>query len=484
MSVTTDHEEITGTAGDGNGNGRRTFETSPGVHQPPTPEAAPVAKDEKAKRGTFLYFICAILAIFAFLVIAYFVLFGGSSSQKTNIPVNGAPTATTTRSAETAQDAREKAAEEIKQIVGTPTTTPQTTTQTEASRTGLDPLNQPVSPYGSTTYAPNGTLMNQPIVPSTGPASDTTSTQTTANNSTGANGGGSSNRTSEKADKPEQAEPTASTQTSYYYFNRDRERQSATPQFLTAGGLRDSSASEATDSAPVKPPFITRLPVRVQSAISTLTTGSTVTFELVRPMKGAGWSLPRGTIFVGTTASGAGDRAYVKIEGFIDPQNPERMVAMGGEALGRDGAAGLMGQRKRLGAGWVRSLKKFGKQMGNASVGLGAALLLGRGGGGATYYNPQQDPFGVNTGENNQAVEFVYVPGNSFGYIIVNDRPPTVQGAVAKPPETTPTPEGGITEEEMIQLMTTGTAEQLRAALPRMNQQQRAIVEDVLRGQQ
>jgi hypothetical protein len=410
--------------------------------------------------------------------------FGGG---RTNIPVNAA-NAASVRPVENPKDARDKAADEIKQIVSAPPTQPTPLPQ-DAARAGFDPLSQPVSPYGTQPYNPNGAYMGQPIAPPTGPATDPTAppsstTEAASNNNGGSGGttGGSGTRNNaappEKQSPPPPSEPTASTQTSYYYFNRARALGAQQAAFVPAS----SNAPSGAGSRPtVKPPFTTKLPVRSQDAISTLTTGSTVTFELLRPMQGNGWALPRGTVFVGKTSGGTGDRAYVTIEGFIDPQNQNQLVAMAGEARGIDGAAGIIGQRKRLNAGWAKAVSKIVRQAGNAGVGITTSLLLGRNGGTTSIFNPPQDPFGANSGQAKEGVEFVYVPANKFGYIIVDDRPPTVQGAAPSLPGQQP--QGEMTDEEFIQLLTTGTPDDVRRAMPRMAAPQRAAIEEALKGQ-
>lgn len=470
----------------GNGASPHTpFDTTLGER--PVPEAAPVAKDDKTQRGgKFLYFVCAVLAIALFCVIAYFVMFGGSSNNSPNIQT----TASARRQEDEPGVAKERAINEIKEAVGTPQVAGQPTAgQPQAGvttdpRAGYDPLNQPVSAYGDPRYgyAPNGTYLNQPIVPSTGPeaAAGAQPTPATSASAGGGSGSGASARSADSAqERPsEPSEPTAPTQTSFYYFNRPRGGAFQTASLLPAAAGR-GGRGEGVDAPPVKPPFITRLLVRSQAAISTLTTGSVVTFELLQPMRGVGWSLPRGTIFVGRTSGGAGNRAYIQIESFIDPQRPERTVAISGEVQGPDGAAGLVGQQKRLGGGWVKSLSKAARQAGNAGVSIGTSLLLGRNGGTTSIFSPPQDPFGANSERQQESVPFIYVPANRVGYIFVSDKPPTVQGV--QPSGVEGVQQGEMTEAEMIQLMTEGTPEQIRAALPRMNPQMRQAAEEYLK---
>ncbi len=83
--------------------------------------------------------------------------------------------------------------------------------------------------------------------------------------------------------------------------------------------------------------------------------------------------MKRGTILVGTTKGGEYDRAYVSIIGFIDPQSG-KLVKLGGDVLGGDGAAGLKGKSRQLDSRWARVLG----QVGNAALSLTGALLGGR----------------------------------------------------------------------------------------------------------
>src|SRR4030095_12127526 len=118
------------------------------------------------------------------------------------------------------------------------------------------------------------------------------------------------------------------------------------------------------------------LPVRTIGGLYTLRSGAVVRLELTRDVSGNGWSMKRGTILVGTTKGGEYDRAYLSLLGFIDPQSG-KLVKLGGDGLGGDGAAGLKGKSRQVDSRWTRVLS----QVGNAALTLTGAFLGGRGNG-------------------------------------------------------------------------------------------------------
>jgi hypothetical protein len=85
--------------------------------------------------------------------------------------------------------------------------------------------------------------------------------------------------------------------------------------------------------------------------------------------------MKRGTVLVGTTKGGDLDRAYVSLIGFVDPQSG-KLVKVGGDLLGSDGATGLKGKRRQLDGGWTRVLGRVA----SSALDVTGALLSGRGG--------------------------------------------------------------------------------------------------------
>lgn len=246
------------------------------------------------------------------------------------------------------------------------------------------------------------------------------------------------------------------------------------------------------------PAFASMLPVRTIGALYTLRTGALVRFELTRETKGDGWSLKRGTILVGSSKGGDFDRAYVSLIGFIDPQSG-KLVKLGGELLGGDGAAGLRGKRRQLEGGWTRALGRLA----NSALDVTGALLSGRGrdtiiisdGLITKTINPVTDEIsGVlgNELERRQGRSFVEVMAGTPGYVLVTDLPSVIDGTEPTPEVNSdslasltdvdaPRPATGLSERELAELLANGSPQQIRAAMPRMSPEMRKIAAAVLR---
>jgi hypothetical protein len=215
------------------------------------------------------------------------------------------------------------------------------------------------------------------------------------------------------------------------------------------------------------------LPVRTLGAIFTLRQ-SLARLELTRDIRGQGWMLKKGTILVGQQQGGEFDRAYVSLMGFIDPGSG-KFVKLGGDVLGADGAPGIRGKRRRINSRWARILSRAA----DAGIALGQAALS-RGG---TIVNVQGAVSPELQGLTQSAMnrrEFVEAPAGSTAFVLVTDLPKEVRGSDAQPVNEN----GGgqsLRDEELANLLTDGSPEQIRAALPRMTPELRRIAEAVLR---
>lgn len=303
----------------------------------------------------------------------------------------------------------------------------------------------------------------------------TTGGATTRAAQTRASGGSPSRRNAERsifmteADAPS---ATASVRTSFLASQRETER-----------GAR--SAREEQQPAAIKPSFGSMLPVRTLGAIYTLRSGSLVRMELTRDVAGNGWTMRRGTILVGTLRGSEYDRAYLTLIGFIDPAT-SRLVKVGGDVLGTDGGAGLKGKRRRIDSRWMRVLG----QAANSAIGVTQSLLAGRGGGTTIIMPTAQSAFGSElyglTRSGNRR-EFVEVEAGAHGFIMVTDLPREIRGvdtlAEMEADELAQAIDGngtGLSEAELAELLSTGSPEQIRAALPRMTPEMRRIAQAVL----
>lgn len=255
--------------------------------------------------------------------------------------------------------------------------------------------------------------------------------------------------------------------------------------------------TEARDHVAL-PAFASMLPVRTLGALYTLRTGALVRFELTRETKGDGWSMERGTILVGTSKGGDFDRAYVSLIGFIDP-NSGKLVKLGGDLLGGDGAAGLKGKRRPINGGWSRAFARVG----SAAVDITGALLSGRGrdtviisdGVRTRAINPITDEVSGLLGSDlsrTQGQSFVEILAGTPGYVLVTELPSTTEGTEPKPELNgdtltsltdvdTTRAATGLTEREFANLLSTGSPDEIRAAMPRMSPEMRKVAEAVLR---
>ena len=197
-------------------------------------------------------------------------------------------------------------------------------------------------------------------------------------------------------------------QVSLYFYDRPGNRAD--------GGRVQKIELESRVAA--RPDFGTVLPVKVLGRLHTLGTGGLARMELTRAVQGTWGTLPRGTMFVGRVSGGMGNRLFVSLLGYIDSDS-NRLVTLGGDLQGRDGALGVEGDVKRVGSRWKAV---FGELFGAAKE-IGSAYLLGRRGSGTVINNGQLTDMTKSLDDKN-AAKFVLVPAGSRGYIVINDLPP------------------------------------------------------------
>lgn len=329
--------------------------------------------------------------------------------------------------------------------------------------------------------------------PATGKEGETTTTgrdadtTTTARSSTGsttrtaqmrATGSNPSRRNTERSIFMTEADAPpaiASTRTSVPTSQREIDR-----------GARNALGEQPTA---VKPPFGSMLPVRTLGAIYTLRSGSLVRMELTRDVAGNGWTMRRGTVLVGTLRGNEYDRAYLTLIGFLDPAT-SNLVKVGGEVLGSDGGAGIKGKRRRVDSRWTRVLG----QAANGAFGITQSLLAGRGGGTTIIMPTAQSAISPELNvltRNGNRRDFVEVAAGASGYIMVTDLPREIRGVdalasmeadeLAQAIDDTGT---GLNETELATLLSNGSPEQIRAALPRMTPEMRRIAQAVLNEQE
>ncbi len=259
-------------------------------------------------------------------------------------------------------------------------------------------------------------------------------------------------------------------------------------------GVRGVNVAVERVSAPgpVKPSFGAVLPVRTLGATVTLRQGSLARLEVTRDIEGRGWSLPRGTVVVAITRGAEFDRAYYEMIGFIDSASG-RLVRLGGDVLGPDGASGVRGKRRHMQSAWSRA---FGWLKRSASTAIDQASrewVSRRIGSGQTIVIPDlgSAPFAAQFSSAAEDRAFVEVPAGTLCYVMVSELPATVAGVdalvemqadeiaeyadVAKA-----NPKTGLPDAELAEIVASGSSEQIRAALPRMSAEMRRIAESVL----
>jgi hypothetical protein len=182
-------------------------------------------------------------------------------------------------------------------------------------------------------------------------------------------------------------------------------------------------------------PFGTLLPVRLVGSVYTLkNAGGVVRMELTRPVEGKGYSYPAGTVVVGNARGGESARAFVTIIGLIDPASGE-LVKFSGDLLGKDGASGIEGKRRRLTSQWSRF---FNGLKDTASSVLGSVGAL-RSGGTVILSEPiRRGSESMSEEVSNALVEsgketiFIEVPAGENGYVLVTDLPDASSATTGK----------------------------------------------------
>ena len=293
--------------------------------------------------------------------------------------------------------------------------------------------------------------------------------------------------------------PERSIRVSALVANNGGNTRSAGSENLPGGA--PTSAERTTQSVPL-PPLGTMLPVRTLGAVYTLRSEGYVRMQLTRAMSGQGWSLPRGTELYGVVRGSDYEigRAYVQLVGFID-QRSGKLVRLQGSLLGSDGTDGLRGRKHSLNSGWSRALKIAGAGVVEALSTVAATIGSRPVYVGDVYgYSAPRMSSPLMREINGLAYRqgragFIEVPANTAGYVFVMTSPREIQGVDAGDVNT-PVDElrrmsdadqaragGQLSEAELVELMTSGNADEIRRALPRMTPEMRRVAEAVLAGQ-
>lgn len=444
---------------DGNGTGGNLLDSNNPVLQPPKDTAT---KKKKTWKRKLIGWSVILLLIGAGVGALYLVL----RVQRVNVTVNA--------------DSRKNTQSTRPQTEVTNSDTALTAEAINLARNaaGADTNPKPVnsaSPVPSPVPSPGPTQVhkvdftgNSPVLDQIGKSGDTE-----GNSDSQKNGSATQAKTNASVIEPEShANPTQS------LFVDD-----AAPRSTPAPPIRRESKPSVPvavkPAIPTVPPFGTMLPVRTQGVIFTLRNNSYARLELTRDMAGNGWSLPKGTVLIGRTTGNEQDRAFVNIIGYIDPRE-NKLVTMSGDVLGSDGANGIPGKRMSVDRG---SLKQTLSKVASSGLQVASSMagaLTGRGtvvidGAGYRLMDPlnAQARGLVNTSDNNA---FVKVEAGQPGYVMVVDLPGRVEGADAPGEQHFPgVSENSLTDREVMELILFGTAEEVRAAMPLMTEEQKRL---------
>jgi hypothetical protein len=259
----------------------------------------------------------------------------------------------------------------------------------------------------------------------------------------------------------------------------------AAPQFGTS---RQSSpdkkviSNDHSKSSPlaVTPQFGTMLPVRTQGVIFSLRNNAFARLELTRDCQGEGWSLPKGTLLIGRVSGSDYDRAYISVQGYIDPRT-NRFVKMAGEVLGSDGGSGVQGKRTVVDRNRLKQTLGKVASGGLQVAGMMAGALTGRGtvvlnGAGYRVLNPVTDQAGQILNGGDAKRSFVKLEAGQPAYVMVSDLPKEVHPVDAPGEDALSQPATSLTDREVMELILFGTPDEIRTALSLMNEEQKRFV--------
>lgn len=471
------------------------------------------------KRGTKKRVVTAAVVIIGLLVVltalAYFWL-GRSAKTRMTYQVKSAEGGSI--SAPANEQTQGITAEEIARELGKPNAASSTTASQSSSDTSSDgksstqssPVTDrlPLDDY-STTVNPNQST-TRTVTTSAQPAASAGANQE-AETSTGLTTA-ESERATDSGSSVEHSIRVSTLQKT----TQDGANSSANPLSQNSTGTSTASPANAPNKVDASssgrkneetgvplPPLGTMLPVRTLGAVFTLRADSYVRMQLTRDMEGRGWSLRRGTEFYGIVrgADIETGRAYIALVGFVDTDT-NHLVRLQGNLLGGDGADGVRGIKHKLDSGWSRAFKLAGAgvvdALSNIAAGIGRRpVYVGDiyGSGAPRAMSPiAQEISGISQGSGRRASGFVEVPAGSSCYLLVMTSPREIQGVdadVSLPAaselerlsdSSQARTQGLMSEQELAELMTQGSPDDIRNALPRLSPQMRRVAVAFLLG--
>lgn len=478
-------------------------QTKPLLDADDTAPACAEILDEDERQGSrrrrFVAFSVAAFVALLFVTVTYFWLFAGSDEEYrvqsgSNTRQSGATANDTSTRAMTAEEISseyERARNANNHAATNAEAVPNNSNQANANATSAgSPVTDrlPLGDYSTTVVAPPSSA----ITPSSTVAPQISATTSTAqtNASNAARTDATMKPTTANATNSPNAERSVRIS---QLQNTSREEMS--PAQATSLDRRTNSANEAGrmhTASVALPPLGTMLPVRTLGTLYTLRSEGYVRMQLVRAASGEGWSLPRGAELYGQLRGSDYEigRAYVQLVGFVDPRT-NGFVRLEGSIVGGDGSEGLRGQKRSLTSGWTRALRIAGA--GAVEALSTVAATVGRrpvyvgdiyGSSAPRVTSPlMRELNGIAYREGRAG--FVEVPAGTRGYILVMTVPREINGTDARAGElprltdstNRSAAEGQLSETELAELMTTGSREDIRRALPRMTPEMRRVAE-------
>jgi hypothetical protein len=453
----------------------------------PATEAASNKKSNRRRRIITGAILMMLLAV-SVAVAIYFMLGGNKTPVNLKVRDTRAQDGKTQTKPQNPDDVTSQAIAEVRSATpeASPTVSAPPNVTTEGARaTPATPVTVPIDGLGGTVNQPvpnsTGTTTGQPVKDTTSTGADTTGTSGATNTSTSTQ----SRRNPEHSIRC--ALPVAASTASLP--NLDAARNP--PRLI------DKEApltSKQMGQGVVLPSFGSMLPVRSLGVLYTLRSGSLARFELTRDVRGQGWAMKKGTVIVGVNRGSEYDRAYMAVVGFIDPESG-RLVKLTGDVLGGDGGAGIRGRRRSLSSAWSRAFTRIGASAvniaGAVASGIGRSSVVVSDAYGYRVTNPVTSEISGLISERNNQRGFVEVPAGTQGYVMVTDLPAEVRGMDAlgelsakdlseRADTNNQRASTGLSERELADLLSSGSPEQIRAALPRMTPEMRRVAEAVI----
>jgi len=458
----------------------------------PATEATHQSKGRRHRKliiGTFL-----ILLLIGSVAFALFLMLGGNRTPLNLRVRDTRPQESKTKEAQrNPDDVTSQAIAEV--LSATPQTSPPVSptpnAPTEAVRVSPNsPVTVPIEGLGGTVSPPltgtTGTTTDVQTAKSTGTSIITGTDTIDAAHSNNTTTAPSSRRNPERSIRCASSAASPAAQASSAI---SRNPQPQTEQSRPA-------LSTHTEPGVILPSFGSMLPVRTLGMLYTLQSGSLVRLELTRDVRGQGWAMRKGTVIVGVNRGSEYDRAYLAVVGFIDSESG-RFVKLTGDVLGGDGGSGMRGRRRSLSSAWSRAFSRIGTSAVNVAglmlSGLGRNSVVISDTYGYRVVNPVSSELSglISERTNQQQRGFVEVPAGTQGYVMVTDLPQEIRGVdalaelSAKDLAERSDANGvrastGLSERELADLLSSGSPEQIRAAMPRMTPAMRRIAEAVI----